>query len=959
MTRMNNSVYNKWLRTVYSILAIPFIFVLSVSIYSYWTNTKVFYAGLEEKFRYELDNFQVVADTEGHICRNLTRIFTYSASAKELKHNTTEFLDVFDYEADIIIWRYPSEIYYCTFDHKSHPGNWAKVFEQKNVFLSRSWGNYSNFPEEIVNNLSKAFGPHFFPRLYRSVLMPRFSRLLRTDSAQNYPLTWLHFNDNAGMAVFFDHKLPQSNNGKLAYMSGFEQKSYYAGFIKNNTVFTKNNNLSTVIQNNKDEVKQPYKSLQKINNYYVMARSIDRDTTLFMAMNTSNTFYNKLGNTIYIASSYLIMGLLFLITSYQIMVKKKKYISIRVRLLLIFVFSALLPGILIHVFVSDYINQYRRNLVYQTYNEGLSYLQNIDDMFISEFSYQLKIQNKSIKQLKNDLKTLELQDAVLKYLSYQPPTPINFFLVSSDKSIIASNFEVISGNLISPYYGQQVSNQRIEINRSVRTLVRYVLALLNNRPVGTREGIEADYIASALFQVTARELLRDFQIYGPFIDWGLGLRTHSAFAELLDITDDGLFDYASVYIYRQSTLENEFIKRAFMNFNRNHLNMSIKPFDEYLNELIETGATDNPDLQHFFYRTTRDFVSTPEQIMIDGNKYMLVGHEGSILQYVNLAAIIPMQTKELAVTKKRNQFIALGFISLLFTISMGIMISKTITEPMVELKKGIAAMRDQKFSYRLPNLGKDEFGHMAKIFNTSLADHEEMQSASIISSKLSTLLNKPVSNGCYSFILNTANKSDFGGDCCEMIMPDKLNNALILIDAAGRGVSSIIVTAFVRSAVLQLSRLQLYPTKLISAIETMLSKTKLKKRAFASMIYLLAGEHGKFELINCGLPYPLVVDLNTKQTIEQKKAGKPLLWSKTVRQSSIFSLKPEQSVVCISSGFLCDGKISFDTITEIIKASANKDIKVFYDNFIENYLNLLTDNDVDKDLTVLIVKRNY
>lgn len=71
---------------------------------------------------------------------------------------------------------------------------------------------------------------------------------------------------------------------------------------------------------------------------------------------------------------------------------------------------------------------------------------------------------------------------------------------------------------------------------------------------------------------------------------------------------------------------------------------------------------------------------------------------------------------------EKRQLFGIMLINILLVAGITLIFVQTLIKPVNLLQTGTEAIRSRNFAFRIPWSGKDEFGRMARVFNSALAD---------------------------------------------------------------------------------------------------------------------------------------------------------------------------------------------------------------------------------------------
>ncbi|MBU1105317.1 MAG: SpoIIE family protein phosphatase, partial [Candidatus Riflebacteria bacterium] len=365
----------------------------------------------------------------------------------------------------------------------------------------------------------------------------------------------------------------------------------------------------------------------------------------------------------------------------------------------------------------------------------------------------------------------------------------------------------------------------------------------------------------------------------------------------------------------------------------------------------------NQRLKDFSLKLRERAVNRPEFCVLDGVEYLLAGHKCILMSTIRLLALFPVARVDQQVASKKQLLTWLVLISLLISISLGLFVSGSILRPLGALQLGITALRERNFAYRLPDLGGDEFGHLASIFNDTLVDLEEMHVASIVQEKLMTQMAEPLSAGKLNFFGQTISLAGMGGDYFEVCETDQGTPSLVLGDVPERGAGTSLILAFVKSAIMQLHELSSEPEDFVAGLHDLILRSSREGQYKTFCLqYIVFGNGSELQIVNAGLPNPIIIDhradVLTELRLQSLPAGSP---ENANWKSTCVKLEEGQSLVCFTGGILRNAAVNAEQIADLLRRTKSADPQTFSSHFLEEYFKLVSRGECADDVSLLII----
>ncbi len=812
-----------------------------------------------------LESMRYYSATEKYICTSLAEVFVANQSPAGLKAAVEKYAADHELEFRYFINNSDGSIYYSNFPLDPARNDYASAFSVLNAVRTRGLRSEREIPQDVYDNARRIYGPHFFPRYYHRCFIGKDIRLRRGYAASGKPLLWVNISDTTGLSVFFPYDALYSHCGVRNFVRRAEGK-LIKGFISGGEVRCHDTALNLQLKERSADLQKSLTTVIRLPDYYLFTNFIDSTMTVFCAVEADEIDKLEFSRVIIGITLVMLLGLLvFAILSFQVIVRGR-ILAMRLRrqLLILFIASNALPGFVLYAIGSDYLQQYRSGLLTDVFNDGMAYLQSIDELYKNEFTVQKNRIETQLKAFQKSLKKKGVtKKAVQSFLNPQEPRPYAFYLVASNTGMVAGDRGILKNEKILEAFRSGFSTDKIRINtmRAMFKVGTYVLASLNRQPISSKAGTEAEMVSETLTQREPADLIRMFADSGTFSEWGLGSKKHPTYVSLLQLFDKVMYDYMLLYLWDSDDLESAFVTRVFHNLNRNELGLRVMATDDRFEYGLPKIILTDPDLRSFALKLRDRSVARPEYCRFENSEHLIFGHKCVLLKNIRLLGLFPLSRIEKQVSEKRKILGLLAFVSLLVSVSLGLFVAGGILKPLSELQAGVAALRARNFSWRVPDLGGDEFGHLAKIFNETLVDLEELHVASQVKEKLLTTLTQTEVFGRVAYYCHAGTRE---GEYFDVNDAGENSRAILLGHVNEPGVAGSLILAFVKSATLQLHGLLQTPQRFISELNRLLFENgrpgELKTMQAAS---ILLSQNGQILVSGVSLPQTAVFNTDS------------------------------------------------------------------------------------------------
>lgn len=899
--------FSAWLKLMAATVILPLVIFWAGGAYLASLARDLRFKNFEVEADETLATMRALAETEKYLCSSLNTLFHSHNNPASLTQAIKDYARQHRLQMRCLVWNANGEIVHAGFPYEKQPGNWKSAYlDLRKIINDDDLRNEKDIPHEAMENLRMVFGPHFFPFFSTHCYSGRELRLIRPDSTRKYPLTWIKTGKDFGLAVFFDYSILKGLPGLKLWLDNF-RGNLSVGLLSDKEVFCHNPLVTAEIGSQTAEFRHRYTNRQALPGHYIFTRFISSGLTGFCAINR-----NEIDRLATDSLTRLIMLLLHLslglyaVLSYRVTVYQTRIsLKIRSQLLLLFAVASILPGFLLFVSGSDYLQQLRVGLLNRAFNRSLTRLQDVDELFNHEFTVQKGRLNTAMLELQEALKQNRIdRHAVYTFLDRQSPGPDMLLLTASSTGIIVSEAGLMKNGTIKDVFNHQLANENTKVNvmKAIFKLSVYIMACINKTPISDKDATEVEFIADGLMQKKPAELISRFFARGTFWHWGIGQMRHPTFIENLSLFDPALVDYIMLYVWDSRNLELEFVRRIFGNIRNSDEGITIMAANELMTKVFPPEAFDKPELAQFIRKLRDQTLTRPEFCRIDGKDYLLAGHKCVHMPTIRLFSTFPLEKIENEIAGSKNTIILLALVSLLISVSLGLRVASGILQPLAELQSGIVELQRRNFAYRLPDLGRDEFGSLARIFNEILVDFEEMHVASIVQEKLMTRLEKPVNAGNLSIYGKIISTSGNGGDYFEIFETPGQKPAVLLGTVAGTGISRCLLLAFLRSAAMQLRHLADQPAEFMHGLQEILKSGSVRDSHHEiSLLLLLPISENEITVVNAGMRPPVVLD-HASRHIEAGESGSAALTAAGSQKPAITTMKLDrgQSLLCLT-----------------------------------------------------------
>lgn len=931
---------------------------------------------IEQNLATDLLNFEMNHNTETFLARIFLEAFKQS-SAGDPVEVMNQYHQRLEGNFDYILWDNSGKLLHSTLATEKANGDWNQAWKTlKKPFITSS--KDLQFTDEEMINVRNLIGPQLVMEGIDNCRSENNERLLWTDSAGHYPLAWINYSGTISLIVFVNSDYLNSKPG-LQYFIKYSQPNdtrYQLGYIENNNTFSNiplpdTESAKAILSQHNLSAGLRFETTSAF--YY--PRVIDNNMSIFATV-AKNQVYAAENSRGFIAALVVMLLLLpfAVLSTREALSGKQLRISLSRKLGLLFVYSNGLPLAMLFFMGYDYINQKQYALLDELHAQGIRFLQNFDERFESEHSLRIfKIQS-AIEDLKTNLASSPLNIESFSIFARQlsqvqknSGTP-RFFLVASDCAILgtAETFEINSQirKIRTREIAGAEDKKRTEEYRISRTIGEFILGSLNGLPANAKSATEVELLAESTMQKTITEIQHEFIAgAGRIAVWGMGSSIHFAFIDLISLAKSQKYDYLLMYTWMAGNLENSYLNRQFLNATRNINNLQICIINEKNDIYYPAASAYQTALRNRMKSFTHKPNATRQFININDCEYLIMGLQGKSLQNFCLAGLYPVNEVRVKIYEEKKILVTAGILSLLLALALGQILSHSILFPLQVLANGADAIRQRDFAHRLPELGNDEFGEMARLFNETMVDLEELKVAGAVQDHL--LPKKLPESGQIKLYGKNISMGDLGGDYYDYFNTSPSRFSILIGDVSGHGAGAALVMAMAKAGVMHMHDYHEKPAELIMKMHELIVAARSNSQQFMTFQYLnFDYRTAKAVYSNAGGWNPLIINPGTNSAREIVLPGPMLGALKRPRFSETeISLAEGEALLLYTDG-LVEGsnstgrQLGIEGLKQLAIRHFADDPQIYCHKLLEAFQVFTERKKLQDDITVLVVIRS-
>lgn len=798
--------------------------------------------------------------------------------------------------------------------------------------------------------------------------------LVWADSTYKKPVVWGRIIHKHMVLAFIDHKDLDASEGIWNLLKDFSRKS--------------GNTLRFSLQDGSGSFRHDVSSESMISQIQAAAIEYDREKTqkittrdlivfpLFLRHRATIFGYAEraaisgqaLPSAAWVFTAFFLLAALWLMRYSWLLIFREQPddLSLRWKLRFLFFFANGLPLLVLFFIGNDYLAQKRSNLILETQSKSVSFIQDFDEKIEVEYARRLATKEKAQKHLIDSL-SLNLEDygAMQRFIDALGSQSWKIIIVASRSSAIVTERGIYdeTRNLAPPEEGMKGERTRNQNEFTLR-VGQFFLDKINGARVSEKVETELELFIESTTQKPLADFLFNLLLKrGSFVQWGFGQNVNPAIFDTFSLNKSKQEDLFFLSSFKALDFQHNFLKSALAQANRN--NIGLKIFAVLDNSLtVPREAYRSPEIREFATTLTSYPTKEIKIINYEGQSYLTMGIVGRHIKDFRLVGLFPLERIDSVITSQRRQLMVFALLSLLLTWGLSQVLAQGFISPLQQITAGAQAIENKHFSHRLPDLGRDEFGAMGRVFNDVMIDLEELSVASAIQEQL--LPQQQIDTGFFSLFGRSVSMGELGGDYYDHIGLENQKFSVLLGDVAGHGVGAALIMAMAKAGIIQSEHLLSMPQQLLCRLHGLIfaSKTKKQKKVMTFQYLYLDGLTGRGVYSNAGACSPMIIRKSSSKVEELTLTGAALGAFKKPNYSEIeLVFEPGDAIVFYTDGIVearnrQGEELGYDQLQKLLLEAWDINAETFYNNIFTAYMRHLGDEGAQDDLTMVILVYN-
>ena len=827
----------------------------------------------------------------------------------------------------------------------------------------RRKGDTLNYSDKIY--LKKLIGPHIFFNRMVTPLRNDYPDFLETNFKENASFYWGNYTDEFTAFALFPSSVENKKHGLFDFINQF--KNQYPGkeifIIQDNRIYNKADEINIgYIGYLKRRFGTSEESIFLDNSRLYYGEQLIEDTFLIIADDSPV----KTGADDKTTALFTLIWVFFNLLFFQnfSFLKTTNNLKVRQAIYGFIGLSNILPLIILVIFTSRYMEQKYLVMIDNKKIQAVDFLHGIEEEFlnvIKRFPYNAKqvIKKNSAMLQKGNLNIKQGRKLKKDFDKYD----LDFNIVASRAMTLITNEVIINENKSRSLKRGKNNNQTKKLADVIRKIGNCYLAFLNNTKVSQTYLTELELISDMIFQKSIEETLHYFvELSDNIANFGFGTFTIPSFSYLIRDQKSNIYNYFCIFQFRIDDSAYKFLESIKTSRLANHYGLKVIFRDgPHLYAPHIYPFKKSKKLAQLLGKLKIYPSAKAAQVVLDGKKWIYTGYKSTIMKSIELAAFYPLSEIHRKLNKEKSDLITLFVANLLIILAIAYFFSKTLLTPIQYLKKGTEAINSRNFTYRLPSLGKDEFGKMADIFNTAISDLEELSVGGVVQQSL--FPKSKIDTGNYDLFGQSNALADLGGDYLDYFDIDAENFGVILGDVAGHGVGAALIMAIAKSTTINSTDYYKKPVEFTSRLHQLIysSKTRKQKKIMTFQYLLVNKNANSLMFCNAGGCNPFIVN-GPQSKVEEIKLPAPALgaFKKARYKDRQITFAPGDVMVLYTDGIVearnkDNQEIGYDLFKEILLKNYTTDPELYYSKVLKEYHNWLGETEAEDDLTMIFL----
>ncbi|EKD81394.1 MAG: CBS protein [uncultured bacterium] len=408
------------------------------------------------------------------------------------------------------------------------------------------------------------------------------------------------------------------------------------------------------------------------------------------------------------------------------------------------------------------------------------------------------------------------------------------------------------------------------------------------------------------------------------------------------------------------------LQRAFLNQQLEDVNRKIRPRQLLVMEkgsevIFPAQLAHERAVRNIMHRTQTRKLITENSLKLGENLCVATSLVGMELSDAVIMAVYPSSLIFAEIDQLHQNVVMAGMLSLLMVLVIVRFFSGRLLQPISALSHGMRSITRRDFKFRIDFSSGDEFGQLTSAFNQTIAGMHELAVGTAVQESL--LPPGKEQFGRIKLFARSIFMSKMGGDYYDYYKIDEQRFGVYFGDVAGHGIPAALVMAMAKAVVASSTAARAVgPAELLKSANAVFLHLKARgwRRMMTALCIDMNQQTGQFRVANAGQCYPIIVSASRTGANYVKAVGMPL-GSATRKPYAEISgqLMPGDTLILYTDGIIeatnAGGEVfDFARFEKLLLASWHSDLETWWDGIYKGYCGWAAAQ--DDDITFLMLK---
>ncbi len=907
-----------------------------------------------------------------------------SEVAAWLENERKTFENRFDYR----IWDHKGKTLAHNLTGDIHSPEWHEVFIElrQSCHSGRSNNSPVRLQKQVETDLAKVrqiIGPQYVKRMAEDSAHPKILAFGWPDSAFNSPLFWTNFYKKRLYLLLFDPAIIRSDIGIKRQIDNFARNR-----PQNFGIFRPAADIAGMwsTREKSEKLLAQLKQMTADNltfiettEQFLATAFLTPEISIFATVEKHYSLRQLLLYPLTVMLLFVLLMMPFLVYTWRITIGGQPgSISIRPRIAFIFFFASAIPFIAISIFAREHYSQKHDASLKETHRRSMALLQNYDERMQSMWSrvehkirsyldeWAKEMHGREIDQENNRLLTIACRELLVE----------SYFIIASSSTIAGSfsgpehlneTLEQKPSDIPREEYdesGNRVYRKTDTQNAQIANIIgKRIMSELNGELRSTKEADRLELLFESLMQKSFSEITHSFiKAMSGLSPWGFGRTLNLAMLKFMSAGNQEKIDFMALMIWSSPAVQEAYLLKTIDEINRNPLGLKVIACNHFSGKFHPSVDRVPDKLADYLNRIVEQPSEEIEIVELNGQEYMVVGFIGKHLSRYKIVGLYPIERLDKMIAGQRTDLFLFALFCLILAAWLAQILSRSFLNPLNSLQEAATAIEKRHFDYRVGDLGKDEFGETAAIFDEVMIGLEELEVAKVVQESL--FPSGTLQQGGFAVYGKSLAMAELGGDYFDYFGIDDDHMAVLLGDVAGHGVGAALIMAMAKAGIVKSRDHAGSPVKLLERLHELIysSKTKKQKKIMTFQYLTADSRSGRAVYSNAGGCSPIFC--SGGQTEEISLSGAALgSFKKAKLQEREITFKPGDFMVFYTDGIIearnREGvEFGYENFARLVAESAEKNPEVIYSRICAGYDRHITGMEAQDDLTLVVICYN-